>query len=381
RLLGIEIPATRIRDILVALGLREVDSPSKDNSTSHSVVVPEMKFLAPSWRNDLTREVDLIEEVARIHGYEKIPENVAVSLLPSARSDHDRVIARLRHVLTATGFHEAMTASVVPANWSDALSPWTSSPSLRTQIPLLRGADCLRRSILPSLLGVRRENERQATEFVELFEIAKVYLPVAGAMPQEPLLLGITSGRTFLELKGVLETLVGELSPAATIEIKALELPNLRPGRTVELQVGPDRLGFLGEVGADGLKQFELHGSATVAELNVEVLQAIANLVPRYVPLPAHPAVDRDLNLILTEQVSWNDLERVVKPVGQSILEQLAYRETYRDPDRDGAGYKRVLVSLRFRAPDRTLTSDEVDAVCRDIVRACENQVGARLLA
>ncbi len=143
------------------------------------VVIP------PSWRRDLTREIDLIEEVARIHGYEAIPEDVGVPMVPSARRRDDRVLEKIRHVLTASGFDEAMTLSVVDERTSAALSPWTDAEPLRSQIPVIRGANCLRRSLVPSLLAVRRTNEALANAESELFEIAKVYLPQGGELPRK----------------------------------------------------------------------------------------------------------------------------------------------------------------------------------------------------
>ena len=106
-------------------------------------------------------------------------------MVPSARRRDDRVLERIRHVLTAAGFDEAMTLSVVDEQTSASMSPWTDAEPLRTPQPVIRGADCLRRSLVPSLLAVRRTNESLANAEIELFEIAKVYLPQGGDLPHE----------------------------------------------------------------------------------------------------------------------------------------------------------------------------------------------------
>ena len=99
-------------------------------------------MIPPSWRRDLTREADLIEEVARIHGYEQIPEDVAVPMAPSTRTRQDRILEKIRGVLTAAGMDEALTLSAVDEQSSAAINPWTTAEPLRSLIPVIRGADC-----------------------------------------------------------------------------------------------------------------------------------------------------------------------------------------------------------------------------------------------
>ena len=173
RILGIDVPAERVREILVALGNEESqrhavrqrsDLPNRNRNPNPRPLAPRPSSLTvvpPSWRRDLTREIDLIEEVARIHGYEAIPEDVSVPMAPSARRREDRVLEKIRHVLTAAGFDEALTLSVVDEQTSAPLSPWTDAEPLRSQMPVIRGADCLRRSLVPSLLG-RAADQRGA---------------------------------------------------------------------------------------------------------------------------------------------------------------------------------------------------------------------------
>ena len=156
----------------------------------------------------------MIEEVARIHGYDKIPEDVSVPMAASSRRREDRVVAKIRTVLTAAGFDEAMTLSAVDEASARAVQAWTQGEPLRSQTPVIRGADHLRTSLVPSLLGVRRTNESLSNPVIELFEIAKIYLPGQG-LPEEWWMLGITSGRPYAEVKGVVEAIVAGDRPEA----------------------------------------------------------------------------------------------------------------------------------------------------------------------
>jgi phenylalanyl-tRNA synthetase beta chain len=329
----------------------------------------------------LTREIDLIEEVARIHGYEAIPEDVGVPMAPSARRPEDRVLEKIRHVLTATGFDEAMTLSVVDERTSASLSPWTDAEPLRSQIPVIRGANYLRRSLTPSLLGVRRTNEALANAEIELFEIAKVYLPQNGELPREDVMLAISSGRPYAVLKGVIEAIVNELKITAPLESDGADLRLLDPTASCRLRLGDASLGYVGQLSAESLKQFDLRGPTTVAEVKLSLLIEAADLVPRCVPQSPYPAVTRDLNLVVNEAVRWADVAATVRASGGPLFESLEYRDTYRDPERLGKGKKSLLFSITLRCGDGTLTNEQADEVRERVVAACREKHAAELRA
>ncbi len=370
RILGIEIPADEAARILTALGNRET---ARD---AHGVTV-----VPPSWRRDLSREIDLVEEVARIHGYEAIPEDVQVPMAPSHRTDEDRVLRRVRELLAAAGFDEAMTVSVVREELSKAFSPWTLAEPLVSGTPILRGADRLRRSLVPSLLEARRINESLANPLAELFETAAIYLPREDALPEEKWALGVVSGRDFTAVKGVIEALLHALCPAAAFTVAVTDQPLFHPDRACHLLLNGQTLGYLGELSAPGLRQFELRTATVAAELDLRVIARVAELVRKFTPLSPFPAITRDLNLVVDEAIRWNALSTAVQAVGGAWLEAVEYRETYRDPAKDGPRKKRLLLSLVLRSPDRTLTSEEADAVRDAVVAACHSQLGATLLA
>ncbi len=370
RILGIEIPRQSVRRILSALGCDESSADAASVTT-----------IPPSWRRDLSREIDLVEEVARIHGYEAIPEDVGVPMTASHKSDHDRVLEKVRRVMTAAGFDEALTTSVVPEKWSSAFSPWSHEPPLVAAPPMLKGADILRRSLAPSLLDVRRYNHSLGNDAAELFEVAKIYLPKSDGLPHEQWTLSAVSGRGFLHLKGTVEALLAGVHSKAALEAADVRQELLEPAASVELRVAGKRLGFLGEVSKAALKQFGLRQATCVLELDLGVLIESAVLVPQYAAISTQPAISRDLNLVVDEGLRWSELAATVHAASGPHLEHVQYLDTYRDEQKDGAGKKRLLFSLTLRVSERTLTSEEADEIAARVVAACGQSHRAVLLS
>lgn len=379
RILGIEIPPTFVQTTLRQLGMTILS----DHSDA-------MLVLPPSWRKDITREVDLIEEVGRIYGYDNVPDNAVVPLAASHRPAFDRSLDKVRTVMTSAGFDETVTASLLPHPWSDAFSPWTGSPALRSSQPMLGvlekasqnigAVDLLRRSLVPSLLEVRRINDYRSNEKIEIFEIAKVYLPVEGqSLPDQPLKLAFVSWRDYGRLKGVIEALIANLTPQSSLGWRPCQFDLLDITRSGELQLDNHRLGWLGEVSPSARKRFGLRSAATVCEIDLAVLFAAAILIPRHQELSIFPPVTRDFNFILDDSVHWADLQATVKSATGSLLEDVQYRETFRDEKRDGAGKKRVLLSVVMRSATGTMTSQETEALSEAIISRCQIQHGAEL--
>jgi len=418
RILGIDVPPARVAEILSALGNtvsegdspifaarkspeREGDSPifaarksgqsPLTPSPPHPNPLPKgegIVVVPPSWRRDLSNEIDLVEEVGRIHGYEQIPEDVGVPMVPSTRTQEDRVVAKVRQVLTACGFDEAMTLSVVDQESCRALSPWTDAEPLRSLTPVLRGADRLRLSLIPSLLAARRTNEALANPQIELFEIARVYLPRGGGLPSEEPMLGITSGRDYPALKGVVEAAVAALRPAAALESTQSGCDLFDPGQSCRLLLGGEVLGFVGGLRPEGLKQFDLRGPTTVAEVKLSLLVKAASLIPRHVSQPPYPAVSRDLNLVVDEAVRWADLAETVRANCGDYIETLEFAESkpdrpnpYRDVGRLGNDKKSLLLTIVLRSKQGTMTSQQADEIRAQIVAACREKHGAELRA
>ncbi len=371
RVLGIDVPHDKIRQILTKLGCSEIDSSDTC-----------LRVRPPSWRRDLTREIDLIEEVARVHGYEQIPESTNVAMAVSIRSDADRTLELVRRIMTAQGFDEALTRSMVGESDNGLFSPWSDTDALSTFMPMVKGESHIRRSIVPSLLGARRANESMGNRSSELFETACVFLNRPDQLPLEQRTLGVVSGRSFFELKGIIELLASESAPGVATQVRPLESAELiEPGRSCEILLDGQRLAIVGEVNSAAAKQTKLRSFATVAELNLELLFEVAKPLRTHSALSPYPAIERDLNIVLDESVRWASLQDLVHDAAGDCLEQLNYLDTYRDPEADGANKKRLLFRVVFRSTDRTLTNEEADAFRDQIVERLGSELGGRLLA
>ena len=372
RILGIKIDAQEFCDILVALGC------AMDGEFSPGSVA----FIPPTWRHDLTREADLIEEVARIHGYDKIPEDAPIPVAPSEKRPFDVAMDRVRNVLTAAGMSEAMTPSVVTAEVDESLSPWTDKPALQTQTQMLKGSKRLRRTLIASLLQGRAKNWSTASLEANLFEIAHIYLPgeAGNTLPAEQYCLGLVAGGDFFGLKGIVETLVQRMGVAQSPQASTIDRAGFTKGGCAELKLGDDLLGYIGVVAPKTLKRWKLPAPVVVAELSLPVLLAHSQLVPQQQKVSAFPSVQRDLNFVLAESVRWSEMENVVRAVVGDDLANLAYRETYRDEKKDGKDRKRVLMSVELQRHDSTLSGDQVDALIQKVIGACKKDLGADLL-
>jgi phenylalanyl-tRNA synthetase beta chain len=368
RVLGIRIEADEVAHILAALGLEPIGRAD-----------PAMTFRPPSWRADLEREIDLIEEAARIHGYHHIPEDRAVPVTSAARGLRERVESQVRELLTGLGIDEAVTFSLVDESLGSPVRPGAAPPPLRIDHSSRKREIALRQSLVPSLLSIRQHNEAHGNPDAQLFEIANVYLPRADRpLPDEPTRLAMVSGRDFRGLKGVVEGLLDRLHIREPLVARPVELALFAPGRAAELLLGETHLGYLGEVEEGQLSALELRGACSAAELELQVLMDLASPVARYHPLPPFPSVVRDLSLEVFRDLSWAELSATVVSAAGPTLAAVEYLDTFRGgnlPD----DQQSVHFGMTFRHPDRTLTGEEAECAVKAVVEACNRRFKAKL--
>ena len=374
RILGIKIDELEVIRILEAIGCR-----TKERATESLTIAP------PTWRADLTRTADLIEEVARIHGYDQIPEDAPIPVTPSVRRPFDDATDRIRSVLTAAGLSEAMTPSVVTGKLDATLSPWTDAAPLQTATAMLKGSQTLRRSLIPSLVESRALNWSAASIDANLFEIAHIYIPndddKTSLLPKEMYSLGIVSSSDYFAVKGILETLIARLGIADPITVAVVERDGFAAGTLVELMIGETKVGFLGRLSDAVTKSFKLPGQVVASELSLPTLLEISSLVPQQQAVSQFPSIRRDLNFVVDESVRWAQLETVANAAIGSTLKDLEYRETYRDAKRDGPNRKRLLMTVELQQSDATLSGDQADAMVQGLIESAKEKLGAELLS
>jgi phenylalanyl-tRNA synthetase beta chain len=372
RLLGIEISPDECVQILQQLGLKCL---TRDGGAA--------TFEPPSWRPDLLREVDLIEEIARIHGYEHIPIDATLPVVATARTLRERVIDAVRTQLVSTGLSEALTLSFVSEQQRQMFRPAGDIPPVAVNHSSRSHENQLRQSLIPSLLTCRRQNERHGYANAELFEVARVYLTAGlGQLEQqaEPWTIGIVSGRPFAHLSGVVEALAAELAPHAILTTEPAPHPEYTSGRGATVNLNGKPWGWLGELSREVLDQSDLQDAVCVAELRLPLIEELFEVRRSYTPLPRFPSISRDLNFVLPESISWAQLSETVSKSAGSLLLGTSFGGQYRgkqiDPD-----HKSYLITCRFMAADRTLTAEEVDAVVKNVIASCETQLTAKLRA
>jgi phenylalanyl-tRNA synthetase beta chain len=344
----------------------------------------------PSHRRDVSLPEDIVEEVARITGYDSIPETLPTGSMPAARIDPSRRLQQLlKAVLVAAGFQEIIAYSLVDPVSEDQASTaanWPSDPAtsslIRVWNPMTADRGALRQSLLPSMLQTVWENLRHQ-ERVALFEIARVYLPTGTLLPDEPVRLSIgLSGRRaprswaapeeevdFYDLKGAIEAIARALH--LTFEYRVGAHASFHPGRCAEVVYRADdgsqhHLGTFGQIHPVVAERFDLGREVYAAELDVDALTAAAQDIPPIVAPPRFPGVELDLAVMVEETIPERRVEETMLEAGGALLERVRLFDVYRGqpvPE----GWKSLAFSLTIRAGDRTLTDDEAVAVRTDI--------------
>jgi phenylalanyl-tRNA synthetase beta chain len=316
-------------------------------------------YLVPTWRaRDITREVDLIEEVARFR-LSDVPFTLPVRREMTGRLDRfQRQRRRVEDTLAALGYSEVYTPSLVE---SDA-----DAGALRLQEPITVELAVMRTELLPSLVATARQNVDVGNRRIALFEIARVYLPRRDELPDERVrVAGIAEG-DFLRTKGVVESLLRALHASASWARAEHRL--LHPGKAARVEAG-----IVGE-----LHPSLLDGSWGAFELDLETLVDAAHDPVRYEDVLTYPAVFQDIAVAVVEDVEVGALVDAAHDAAGALLREARVFDVYRG-DQVGAGRKSVAIHLAFQSPERTLTEDEASAIRETIVTALSERFGAEL--
>lgn len=372
--LGIEVPWERSLEILVHLGCHVTGDSSDANA----------RVASPSYRADLTREIDLIEEIARIYGYEQIPEDAAVPLVSSTRRPKDIMMETVRRVVCSSGFDETMTPSLIGKSLTSALSPWTNEDAMTTLIPLLEGANQLRRCLIPSLIAARLYNQSLSNRDSQLFETANVYLQRTTGLPGQQFNLGVIGLSDIRSLAGTFEEILHRVCGPDFMQSKlskcVVSWNTLTPQSGIAWQVDGETIAWVGQLNRSIVDSLKLDCAVAVGEMNLDMLLEHARLVPQLQAIVSFPTIERDLNLILDETTQWQSISTAIQKAAGPLCINVVFREIYRDTKKDGDGKKRVLLSLHLRSDTETLTGEQADTVMQNVLSACKATFQATLL-
>lgn len=390
RVLGMEVPALETARILEQLGfgvrtLGGWEAAAPDAATPLSHAGSGWQVTVPGWRVDVQRPVDLVEEVGRHYGFEHLPTTFpAVEQAPRGSDPRIARDALVRMVLAAAGLSEAITFAFVE---SAAAEPFAGADALVTLAnPLSEKFTTLRPSLLPGLLDALSHNRRHAQRDVRLFEIGTRFSPAGetravaaawtGAATPEHW-SGAAREVDFFDLKGVAEQVCRALQ--VDVAFESLTAPYLVDGRAAALSLDGQTVGVLGQLHPDIAERRDLPGAdATyVLEIDLDALSARSPREARFVdPLPRHPAVVRDVAILVDDTLSAATVRGTIRAAGPVTLVDVREFDRYQGK---GIPEGKVSLALRltFQAPDRTLTDAEVQAAMTQIDAALTRQLGA----
>jgi phenylalanyl-tRNA synthetase beta chain len=379
---GLKVELSEAERILRSLGFGVEADTEKDL----------IRAVAPTWRIDTTIEEDLIEEVARIAGYDNLKTSLPGSAGAGDYLPGETGRRSVRRVLTGLGYNEAISFSFVNAVADARLSDADDSARLQLQNPIDETAAHMRTTLLGGLLKALENNFNQGSRNVRLFEIGKCFLGAAEERPTEIERLAFVctgarneadwqaaSARTdFFDLKGTVESVIESLG-LPPLEFSTVEtIAHLHPGRAASLLLGDQTVGQVGQLHPRVAAEYKFKQAVFVAELNLGALLNANRTEVRYQPLPKFPTAARDLALLIDTTVPLAAIERAVNEL--AIPEQFGFRlfDLYAGKELP-AGKHSIALSLRYRAADRTLTDEEVAEMHARIVQKLKQEFSAEV--
>jgi len=403
-LLGVEVPFAEASAVLRRLGLEILrDGPS------------EIEVRGASWRPDLLREADLIEEVARVRGLDVIPTKIP-AIAPQPPRTSGKLERAAAAAATSLGLSEALTYAFVSPRELDAVK--ASPPVVRIVNPLSEERTVMRTSLLPGLLDALRRARRHGEEAVRLFAVGARFLPAAeetksvarprrpedaADLPAErpsfaaliagprPTYLAVPGKLDVYDAKGIALEMAERLtsrSATARLAVGSPGTAHLHPRGAGEALVGGQRVGTFGPLHPDVADAFDLGGEAFVVELDLAAIEALGQRIPRFEPIPRLPPVTRDVALVVSDDVNAADVEAVIRQAAGELCESVELFDMFRGgsvPE----GHRSLAFHLVYRDPKaatdpekaRTLTDREVDQRHAEVVKAATERLGGQLRA
>ena len=387
-LLGVAIARETVETMLNSLGIKSatrvpvpVDGPS-------GAPLPPLKFRVPSWRVDLKREVDLIEEVGRLYGVDKIPSTPPRGATGTNVFDavYDQ-IGEVRRILTGLGLHEAQGQTLVAGG--ECRMPDEQIVALAN--PLSSDMDVLRPSLLPGLLTVLRHNLSRKNYDVALFEIGRVFTRTNGKPKEERRVAFALTGQRLppfwsggereakfdaYDLKGLVEDLLEQFGLRGIVFGKRAESTSLFLESAAVTLGGKLPLGELGQLLPALAKKYDLRDAVFLAEFNLDLLLAKRNAARSFKPLPQFPSSRRDVAMLVPEATTHESVLQAVKQAKPAHLESAELFDVFRGQNIP-AGQKSVAYAFTYRGADKTLTDHEVNAAHEKVVAAFQAQLQA----
>lgn len=380
-ILGVKIPVEDVTNILERLNF----AVEKGHGGTLELTVPPR-------RSDVLLEEDVVEEVARLYGYENIPVTLPRGELVASREAPElRIQTLCRQALIGCGFFEAVTLSFINPAHLDTLRLGADDPrrqAIALLNPLSEEQGVMRTTLLPGLLKVLKHNFSYQEINQLFFEIGAVFLPrrlPLDELPQEANRLALAatgqssdpnwrmpaSPADFYLLKGALEALCVRLR-IKTLEFCASELPFTHPSRSAVIRVGGTEVGFIGQLHPFVAETWDFRQAVTICELDLDALISAADLVPQVLPLFRYPAVWRDIAVVVPREIAASEVKRCIREAGGALLDRVTLFDLY-EGEQVPPGKRSLAYNITFRRPGGTLTDEEVQAALEQVEQALVN--------
>lgn len=377
RVLGLKMERAQVTDILERLGLGITETEQGWNT------------IAPSWRFDIAIEADLLEELARVYGYNRLPvTKIHSDLSMQTRPETTISLKTIRQHLVARGYQEAVTYSFIEPKLHQLICPADENVALAN--PISADMSVMRTSLWPGLLNAALYNLNRQQSRVRLFETGLRFIPGSDGLPQQDTMLaGLICGRRqpeswsetgemvdFYDIKGDFESIIELGGPDSEIRFERGEHAALHPGQTAAVVVNSETVGYIGAIHPDTRKQLGL--AQTVYLFEVKLQAICSSRLTRFTELSKFPEVRRDLAILIDREIEAADVLKRVKEAAGSHLKHLRLFDIYEgkgiDPKR-----KSLALGLTFQHSSRTLNEEEINVTVENVVKKLEEQCGATL--
>ena len=379
--LGTEITADEMSNILTHLGF---------------IVSDTFEVRVPTFRPDVAQEIDLVEEIARVYGFDNIPTTLPRGDIPIPKADpKENLREDVKIYLLQCGMMEAMNYAFYHPDVFDRIR-LAPTDLLRQAIPIVNplseDQSLMRTTLLPSLLANAQRNRNHQINDVQFFEFSKVFIRnESGEYLNEPeRVAGIIAGNLgagvygdplrpadFFDIKGVVEGLLNRCG-ISDYTIAHTDHPTFHPGRRAEIQIKNDTLCVFGEAHPEVLKNYDLPHKAYLFELDFERLVDVVEPIKQFEPIPIYPSVNRDLAIVLDADTLANRPVEIIKSAGSELVSSLHLFDVYTG-EQVPEGKKSLAFAIEYRSTTETLTDEIVDRVHGKILEQLERELGAIL--
>jgi len=390
-ILGTTLDTSEMVQILSNLGF-DVNANGTGNYQAGEETSP-LQVTVPTFRSDITREIDLIEEIARVHGYDNIPTTLPKGDIPvPAPNPSTEVRKRIKHFLLAAGMMEAINYSFCAPNCFDKIRLNADDPLRRTlklQNPLSPEMSVLRTTLLPSLLDNAQHNHNHQIDTIALFEIGSVFIH-NGEQKEPERVTGILAGQIgdgvysnpyrepdFYDIKGFVEGIL-QVCGIVNYTLQKTDTPTFHPGRNAAVLLDDRQLGTFGEAHPEVLENYDLPYKAYLFDFDMEALVDTAIFAKRFEPIPVYPKVERDLAIVVDKELLSDMPTALIYTTGGELVESVRLFDVY-EGEQVQEGKKSLAYAITYHSATETLTDKAVNALHDKVVKRLNQELGAEL--